>query len=61
MCDMSTDFMDLKPVVMPGIRSVVNGGAGSSNNKVSSSVIAQRKLDGDVDGAPKLKKVEFLY
>lgn len=56
-----TDFMDLKPVVMPGIKTMTylaKGGAGSSNNKVSTSVIAQRKLDGDVDSAPKQKKVD---
>lgn len=52
-----TDFMDLKPVVMPGVRSGARGGAGSSN-KISTSVITQRKLDGDVDGAPKVKKVD---
>ena len=52
-----TDFMDLKPVVMPGVRSGARGGAGSSN-KVSTGVITQRKLDGDVDGAPKQKKVD---
>ena len=52
-----TDFMDLKPVVMPGIKpktNLANGGAGI----VSSSF---KKLDDDVDGAPKVKKVEFLY
>ena len=53
-----TDFMDLKPVIMPGVRSIARGGAGSSNEKVSIGVIAQRKLDGDVDGAPKVKKVD---
>jgi ribosome-binding protein aMBF1 (putative translation factor) len=53
-----TDFMDLKPVVMPGVkpsgsRSIVaRGGAGI----VASSPL--RKLDDDIDGAPKQKKVD---
>lgn len=53
-----TDFMDLKPVVMPGVkpsgsRSIVaRGGAGV----VSSAPL--RKLDGDIDAAPKQKKVD---
>jgi DNA-binding XRE family transcriptional regulator len=52
-----TDFMDLKPVVMPGIKPkahLANGGAGV----VSGSTSAFRKLDGDVDSAPKQKKVD---
>ena len=42
---------------MPGIKpktNLANGGAGVINSTF-------RKLDGDVDGAPKVKKVEFLY
>jgi DNA-binding XRE family transcriptional regulator len=47
-----TDFMDLKPVVMPGIKPkpvLAKGGAGA---------IAMRRLDEDIDGAPKQKKVD---
>ena len=42
---------------MPGIKpktNLANGGAGVINSTF-------RKLDGDVDGAPKVKKVEYLY
>jgi ribosome-binding protein aMBF1 (putative translation factor) len=55
MSDKSTDFMDLKPVVMPGIKpkpTLARGGAGA----VASSTF--RKLDEDIDGAPKQKKVD---
>jgi ribosome-binding protein aMBF1 (putative translation factor) len=54
-----TDFMDLKPVIMPGVKRgsstaqqsiLARAGAGATS--------AFRKLDGDVDGAPKQKKVE---
>ncbi len=44
--------MDLKPVVMPGIKPkpvLAKGGAGA---------IAMRRLDEDIDGAPKQKKVD---
>jgi hypothetical protein len=50
----------LKPVVMPGIKpkaNLANGGAGV----VTGSTSVFRKLDDDIDGAPKVKKVEFLY
>lgn len=47
MSDRPTDFMDLKPVVMPGIKA--RGGAGA---------ITMRKLDDDIETAPKQKKVD---
>lgn len=52
MSDRPTDFMDLKPIVMPGIKSKSNparGGAGAT---------AIRKLDEDIEAAPKQKKVD---
>lgn len=50
---MQTDFMDLKPIIMPGIKpksTIAKGGAGVSS--------VFRKLDDDIDGAPKQKKVD---
>lgn len=57
-----TDFMDLKPIVMPGVRSssaLARDGAGAIKpSPLSQSAAQARKLDGDVDGAPKQKKVD---